>query len=419
MSFWTVYQWHTVRVILVGCCLSVSAMEAGAVIKQVTATFNPEPGNPLKNEFKNTTPNEGVCQTLQQHCKAHNVFSLRSHEVIALNGPIEPNHADVRKGAMIKTPAGWRTLTVKERQSGEETTVEVRIAGIAGRYELSHTVQELTGNPDNYRGHRALWGERWDNPPSPCISIVSAYYGPDHYAFFWLTPEEAVCNKQAKFLIPGFGYRGLDFVYELRTPNPLKMSTGIYEGTQVYSIGPNGDFDLGDIVVPSDAVIQLDFTLTVEHTLKVEIPPGGNKVELVPQGGWQAWLNQGRRPTRLFRDQTFNISSSNRFKMQLECQYSDSNTCAVRDPESDHIVPLNISVSLPNGLTDANGQPVKLRPLRLDGSGTELFQPGFYVDRKPGTLHFEITRDQVEQMLNDGAAKQYSGNVTVIWDSEV
>ncbi|MCY1452506.1 hypothetical protein D9M71_694300 [compost metagenome] len=82
-------------------------------------------------------------------------------------------------------------------------------------------------------------------------------------------------------------------------------------------------------------------------------------------------------------------------------------------------MPLNTSVSLPNGLTDASGQPVHRRPLRIDGGGTELFQPGFYVERKPGTLHFEIAREHVEQMLHEGVSKTFSGDVTVIWDSEV
>ncbi|MNG16887.1 hypothetical protein D3C84_1008330 [compost metagenome] len=70
-------------------------------------------------------------------------------------------------------------------------------------------------------------------------------------------------------------------------------------------------------------------------------------------------------------------------------------------------------------MTDDSGQAVDRRPLRLDGSGTELFQPGHYVDRKPGALHFEVAREHVEQMLQDGKAKNWSGNVTVIWDSEV
>jgi hypothetical protein len=41
------------------------------------------------------------------------------------------------------------------------------------------------------------------------------------------------------------------------------------------------------------------------------------------------------------------------------------------------------------------------------------------VDQKPGTLHFDVARDQVEEMLEPGVARSYSGNITVIWDSEV
>jgi hypothetical protein len=176
---------------------------------------------------------------------------------------------------------------------------------------------------------------------------------------------------------------------------------------------------MGDIMLPSSNSLTLNFELDVLHTLKVDVPPGGNRVELVPQGGWQSWLTQGRKPTRLFRDQTFTISASSRFKMQLECQYVQGNTCSLNEPQLGHFVPLNISVSLPAGLTDAGGQSVDRRPLRLDGSGTQLFQPGLYVDRKPGTLHFEIPASEVAEMIKPGQQRQYSGSVTVIWDSEV
>nr|WP_242031583.1 hypothetical protein [Pseudomonas fluorescens] len=387
----------------------------------ITASFNPDPSNPQKNEFRNTTPNVGFCQSYPAICNTHGIFSLRSHASVGFHGAVQPNHEDVRKGAMIKTPAAWRTLPVLNRETGEPATVEVRIAGMGGVYTLSHSALELTGEPDFVRAHAALWGSDWRVAPRPCVAIgPPSYYGLTGFQFFWLTPEEAVCGKQAKFLIPAFGYRALDFTYQLRTPDPLKMSTGVYVGKQVYSIGPGGDFDLGDIVVPADAIIQLDFTLTVEHTLKVEIPPGGNRVELVPQGGWQAWLQQGRKPTRLFRDQTFNISASSRFKMNLECEYTqDGKTCSLREPVTGHVVPLNVSVSLPPGLTDAGGQSVSRRQLLRDGSTTKMFQPGVYVDRKPGTLHFEIPSSEVAEMIRPESQRQYSGSVTVIWDSEV
>lgn len=72
-----------------------------------------------------------------------------------------------------------------------------------------------------------------------------------------------------------YGY--LDFAYELRTPDPLKMSSGNYTGTLRYSMGPRGDFDFGDVMIPDDTELTLDFNLEVQHTLKVDIPPGGEK----------------------------------------------------------------------------------------------------------------------------------------------
>lgn len=421
MSVSTAIRWRLVGAFFLGACLVVPSQQAVAVVLPITATFQPDPSNPQKNVFSNTTPNRGFCLDHPTICKAHNIYSLRSHLNIALNGPIQPDHENARQGAMIKAPSAWRVLTVLNRETGESATVEVRIAGVGGVYRLSHSATELTGEPYIHWAHRALWGSDWQIAPSPCVAIgPPAYVGTSGFKFFWLTSEDAVCGKQAKFLIPAFGYQYLDFTYELRTPAPLKMSTGVYVGTQVYSIGPGGDFDLGDIVVPADAVIQLDFTLTVEHTLKVEIPPGGNRVELLPQGGWQAWLQQGRKPSRLFRDQTFSISASSRFKMNLECEYSqDGKTCSLREPVSGHVVPLNVGVSLPRGLSDANGLAVERRPLLRDGSGTELFQPAFYVERRTGTLHFEIPSDEVAEMIRPERQRQYSGNVTVIWDSEV
>ncbi|ROM99319.1 hypothetical protein [Pseudomonas brassicacearum] len=422
MSLFTA-PWRTARTIFITACLVVTPLQAEAVVKQITATFNPDPSNPQNNEFRNTTRNEGFCTSQPATCLAHNIFSLRSHVVgVESTGPIQPNHTDVRQGAMIKTPAAWRTLPVLNRETGEATTVEVRIAGMGAVYRLSDDVRDITGEPDMYQSHRVLWAtDDWRHAPSPCVAIGPiSHHGTTGFGFFWLTPTEAVCAKQTKFLIPGFSYRYLDFTYELRTPNPLKMSSGVYQGTQVYTIGPGGDFDLGDVVVAADGLIQLDFTLTVEHTLKVEIPPGGNRIELVPQGGWQAWLQQGRKPTRLFRDQTFNISASSRFKMKLECEYTqDGKTCSLREPVTGHVVPLNVSVSLPHGVSDVGGLPVNRRPLLRDGSGTELFQPGFYVDRKPGTLHIEIPSSEVAEMIRPESQRQYSGSVTVIWDSEV
>ncbi|WP_228734149.1 hypothetical protein [Pseudomonas anatoliensis] len=391
--------------------------QAGNV--EVTALFRPDPTNPMVNKFTNTTPSSGYCEHFWAHCQANNLFSL----TLPLGGypvtsgkPVQANHPDPRQGAYLKTPSQWRRLSVTN-ESGDEASLEIRISGIGGRADHHADVVELTGGG----GYNQLWSTgRWHAAPAPCVS-GGGLNGTSYYVIFmWMVPENAgACATTALFDLPNFNYRYIFFGYELRTPNPLKMPTGTYRGSITYTVGPGLDFDFGDAVLPNDSLATIDFVLSVEHTLKVEIPPGGHRIELLPQGGWQAWLQRNRRPERLFRDQTFSISSSSRFKMQLECQYGDgSNTCLIRDPVSGDAVPLNIAVTLPAGMIDAGGQPVNRRPLLRDGTGTELFEPAYYVDRKPATLHFEVGREAVEQMLT-GEGKTYTGDVTVIWDSQV
>ncbi|MGE8189934.1 hypothetical protein [Pseudomonas sp. NPDC086278] len=393
---------------------------AGAEEVSIQASFKPDSANPQRNKFINDTPSSGYCGLYPQQCADNEMFSLQVPIRFDSIAPILANHPSVRQGAMFKVPAQWRDLTVVHETTGEPETVRVRIAGIGSRY-VTEDVIGLVGGGDDYRlAHNQLWGISWVNAPPPCLYSGVGFFSSTHYRFFWKTPTEGICEKQAKFNVPWLRYDYLDFAYELITPNPLGMSSGKYLGNLTYTLGPGADFDMGDIMQPSSSTLGLSFTLDVQHTLKVDVPPGGNRVELVPQGGWQSWLSQGRKPTRLFRDQTFNISASSRFKMQMECQYrQDGQTCSLYEPPSGHFVPLNVSVSLPHGLVDADGRAVDHRPLRLDGSGTELFQPGFYVDRKPGTLHFEIPASEVAEMIKPGQQRQYSGSVTVIWDSEV
>ena len=236
--------------------------------------------------------------------------------------------------------------------------------------------------------------------------------------FFWIVPENAgACSVTNGVEIPRLSYSSLEYGYELKTPNPLGMDAGTYEGSITYTMGPGGDMDFGNAMIPDETALTFNFILSVEHVLKVDLPAGANRVELLPEGGWQAWLNQGRRPSRLWRDQTFAISASSRFKMTLECGLVIGNTCGLRNSDGDE-VPLQVAVSLPYGLRDQHDQGVNKLPLRLDGVGTELFQPTQYVNNREGKLHFEVARDDVADMLKKPGST-YSGVATVIWDSEV
>ncbi|QJI32761.1 hypothetical protein HKK55_19605 [Pseudomonas sp. ADAK18] len=377
-----------------------------AATQQITAVFRPDPGNPMVNTFENTTPPGGYCREHPTYCQ-DGVFSINFPIDFNAVAPIQPLD-EVRKGPMFQVPSSLTAVTVTHRETGNTEQVFLRITGIGGAHE-----QTLPLYPASWETNT------WVNAPAPCqyggVGYGTSYY----YGFFWRVPPGAgVCFKRPTHMIPDFKYSSMSISYELITPNPLGMSSGTYEGTHNFLIGPGQDFDMGDVMLPDDGMLTLNFILSVEHSLKVELPPGGNRIELVPQGGWQAWLNQGRKPSRLFRDQTFNLSVSSPFKMQMACERTIGDTCALKNTTDNHEVPLDVSVSLPHGLNRPDGAAVIRQPLLLSGAGTEVFEPGFYVYRRPGTLHFEVKKDYADQMVSRGGTT-YAGQVTVIWDSEL
>ena len=401
--------------VLVGLLSLGGTGTAQAISENITALFKPDPANPMVNKFQNTTPISSICQShIPTQCQALNLFSLRIPGFDALsNGPILANHADERQGFMVQVPSHWRNVLVTHTKTGETETVQMRIAGFGGLWQVprppgvSAWAQPGVG-----------WTQQWARAPSPCISTGHLKAGLQTATYFWMVPEGAgVCSRKPSQELAYMRIYQMEYAYELRTPNPLGMSSGEYTGSLTYTMGPGGDYDFGDVLIPTDNQLTFSIFLEVQHDLKIEVPPGGNRIELVPQGGWQAWLNQGRKPARLFRDQTFNISASSRFKMQLECERVMGNTCALRNADG-HQVPLDISVSLPYGLNRPDGSAVNRQPLLLSGAGTQLFQPGHYVNRRPGTLHFEVGREHTDNMLSQGGST-YSGMATVIWDSDL
>ena len=401
--------------VLVGLLSLGGTGTAQAISENITALFKPDPTNPMVNKFQNTTPISSICQShIPTQCQALNLFSLRIPGFDALsNGPILADHADERQGFMVQVPSHWRNVLVTHTKTGETETVQMRIAGFGGLWQVprppgvSAWAQPGVG-----------WTQQWARAPSPCISTGHLKAGLQTATYFWMVPEGAgVCSRKPSQELAYMRIYQMEYAYELRTPNPLGMSSGEYTGSLTYTMGPGGDYDFGDVLIPTDNQLTFSIFLEVQHDLKVEVPPGGNRIELVPQGGWQAWLNQGRKPARLFRDQTFNISASSRFKMQLECERVMGNTCALRNADG-HQVPLDISVSLPYGLNRPDGSAVNRQPLLLSGAGTELFQPGYYVNRRPGTLHFEVAKEHADSMLAQGGST-YSGQATVIWDSDL
>ena len=396
-----------------GLWLALAMPTVQAASQEIRALFQPDSSQPNKNVFVNQTPNSGYCANYPSECRDNNTFSIQLPVRFDSTRALNPNDSiDVR------VPANWRQLTVTNAETGEAETVEVRIIGIGSQFFLSDAAYKLVGVTDPLEGHQKLWtGSSWVYAPAPCQYSGVGAYGDNRYRFFWKAPVEAACSKVAAFTIPSMYFDTLDFAYELRTPNPLGMSSGLYTGSMTYSIGPTGDFSLGPLMTPDDGALDLDFVLDVQHTLKVDLPPGGNRVLLEPEGGWMRWIASGRKPTKIYRDQMFYLSASSRFKVMMLCNSFGGSRCRLGSPKG-NVTEVEVLLTLPPGITGPGGGDVKLSPLQYN-SWTGPFQPSIYVDRKAGSLRFEMPKDAIDFLIRPGLSDTFTGNITVIWDSDV
>lgn len=394
--------------------------------EQVNITAEYHSGNDFGTvgAFKNTTRASSVCADAgERFCNAIKVFSVGSGVVLRSNSEIRADHAAERQGVMFKAPASWKTIEIRNTITGESHALQFRIAGIAFKGE-TEDVRSLTGtpmgsDPSGKVSHNKLWNSgSFRKASSPCVSFDPGDpgSGPEYFRFVWMTPVDGVCAKQAKFRIPRIDFNDMEVLYQWETPKAWVMGSGQYVGELTYTLGAGGDFDVGDVLAPSEDTLTLRFTLDVDHTLNVHLSPGGNRVELVPEGGWQRWLqNPAHVPKKLFRDQDFHLTASGRFGMRLICSTTYGEWCAIRN-ENNHSIPVAVDVSLPSGIVDSEGRPVVRQAIRND-QGVK-FRLSNYVDNKPGTLHFETNR-LVDEMLRDHAGSTYSGTITVVWDSDV
>jgi hypothetical protein len=395
-----------------------SAPQTQALTTNITAVFNPDPANPQVNQFKNTTPNSGICATYPGTCIPRGYFSIGFGGFQAISQtPILANHANVRDGAMFKVPAEPRPVQVVSA-SGQVAEVFFSISALSATIR-TRDARLIIGMPTaehNY-AHSLLWGGRpWGwNSPVACPRGAGMYAGTTFSNFFWFTPQPVSCGFPPAYEIDWLKFDNISVSYLMTAPDPLRMETGTYSCSITYTAGPGEDFDFGDNLLPTDNSVTFNFSLEVQHTLRFQFPANSLRVVLNPAGGWQQWLNQGRRPQRLFADQGFSLSSSTPFSMTLQCEYLMGTQCGIRNPAG-HLVAVETRLTLPNGLRDASDSPVERQQLSTTPA---VYSPSFYVDNGQAKLHFEIPRDPMQSMLDAHSGSTYRGTITVVSDSEI
>lgn len=393
-------------------CAAIAPATAAEL--DITARFRPSAAEPNITQFVNTTPLSGYCSVHSELCRPSDVTITIPLEVARtwqIPGPIEGHNYQRVDGT-------WKTVQVYSDVSGAPFEVRFRINLLSRRHLLGDL--ESGGQPGsigdisvNSGVHGAAVGG---------CSGRTGIGGSHAYSFAWSTPVDfRLCSRPPyapeKTIGPFHG--SIDEIsvgYDLVAPNPLQLPNGTYTGSVNYSIGQGQQLDLG-LGQYSDDLVNFNLTLTVEHQIRVEFPANSDRVILEPDGGWLQWLNKGRRPTRLYREQPFRLWASAPLHMYLLCEHTLGNRCGIAETRTGDPVPVDISVSLPDAFRH-QGQLVQKIALPVGKPSALTFDAVRPLLSGRSLLHYSVAADQVNRML-DNHGSTYKGNVTIIFDAQI
>ncbi|MEI4522056.1 hypothetical protein [Pseudomonas sp. CCNWLW23] len=409
---------------LINILLFLLSFSAEAANIGLSGVFRNNPTIGFKNSFEYTSLSPAIaCIGISNYLCNNKTTQSSVFPITFKSAGKISEHSSV--GATI--PTDWRRFDVVNARTNRTETVEIRFVALRGRFNTPNLSNTKLGRENGvyaaYLAQFHLWlrddlssSSILDDPSGPCIGDISFDYKRfnSYSNFSWEFENQGFCYVKNSIDLDFLNINNLDVFYEIRSPKPMDMIAGDYSGSITYSVGNGGDFHMGDHLFPDDNTLTLDVNLSVEHSLKVDLPPNGNKIVLEPEGGWRQWIDRGRVPSRIFRDQNFYLSSTGPFKVGLECQFkSTSGACQLRD-NIGNVTEVDTFISLPDYFT-YTGAPLKRVHLK-DSTYVDPILTG-NEGRGMGTFHFDIPSAAITSLLGSSSNTTYSGQIVIILDS--
>ncbi|MDQ1886649.1 hypothetical protein RA180_21910 [Aeromonas salmonicida] len=199
--------------------------------------------------------------------------------------------------------------------------------------------------------------------------------------------------------------------YRLVPPDPLKMQNGTYKGSLTLTVGANQDLDFGNGNY-SDSTLIVNFSLKVQHQMKVEFPAGSDKVVLQPPGGWHDWIYRGKshQPPYLIAELPFRLWNSSDFHVWLDCQYAYGEVCMLNNER------LGMQVRLEVIYVNKSKEEIPLKH-----GVKKLFLAsirGPYNINDARSIIFKVQKPALTLMM-EHPGSTYKGNVTLIYDAAI
>lgn len=386
--------------------LGAALLLAAPMVSALDVTISAEYRGGGTGRFDNTTPPGGLCRSWPATCRNRTTVTLP----ITYDKKTTKGAADPRDEFYLSLPAR-REVDVYHDATGESRRLTFEWTAISQRVQVAsdifyHPLYQMNlyggcsrvGSTSQFRPAVVtyLFDVTQPTAPSPC----------------WANGSNAPNGR-----IEIASVLDTSVAYAIDINPPFRMPSGTWRGSVTYSIGPGGDFDFGnDVTALSGDSLTVNFVLDVQHAFIFEFPPGSDRAVLEPPGGWQAWLAGGKPPQRLHRDLPFRVWSTGPFKVYKLCEHYVDTRCAIRNPQNDQ-VPVEVAISLPSGI-EHQGAPVQRLALPSGRQAALPFAAAMATLNRPGQLHFQVARSDVQGMLKHPGST-YTGLVTVVFDAEL
>ncbi|QOV66418.1 hypothetical protein IP581_20495 [Kosakonia pseudosacchari] len=399
---------------------------SSAVTMDISASFSPSLTNPENVVFTDTTPQSGFCATWPTYC-GNGERSLATGLILTPQKGLTTTDTP-QDSLYFKWPSSFQDVEVTNVENGTRAIVRFRVSSFSGRYDAN----------SDYGVYD--WGESgWAftlTALGGCNSLTAGWLiGKTAVAWLWGIPEGVGgCYRlssvdrpvgSAKFVKQ---VNTLSFGYTMVAPSPLTLTSGEYVGKVTYTIGPGGDIDFGTNFQANDSVLEINFSLSVNHELKLTPAAGAQSVSLQPcatgrvcsedegEANWERWMVTRVTPQLTGRS-TFSLSSSGAFAVYLNCAEQVGTDCALKSDNSGQLVPVKTLLSLPGNIIDsATGSSVTRKALSVGKeTGNNVFNTQSYAQDAAGSIDFLVRQKDVDTMLAT-RPDIYRGAITVIFD---
>lgn len=399
----------TTRLILASCILA-TAFTSSAVDVQLTAEFKPDITQPQKNKFTNTTRQGGVCVWYPYICTGSDTFSVLISGHYGYKNFDAKTTDHLNEGFGYRIDSGIKAIKLTDPKTNKIIDASFRMNMIGIKYRKAAT---------------GTWMDTIVAGKVTSGNCTHKYQTASRTDVDWVAQLPSGIADCRGDIVSSATWKGeisiplLSFGYSLTTPNPLEISSGVYEGEVVYNVNNGVDHNGIQLGTERNAHDEVRFKIraTVEHAFYYRFPAGSETVRLTPREGWSRWINGGEVPDSLSKEVPFMLTSSQPFKIKMLCQYSAGQSCALKKNGASEQVPLELRATLP-GMKTKSGAEVNNLALNNDSDGVLLTNSGHYISNRRSAFDFRVKRPGVEVMVKEPGSV-WKGGVTLIFDTEI